>query len=262
MLLDAVIIVLRETLEAGVLISLLLVLLNTRHSALWVLPALVLGLVGSFVYMWQLPAVSTWFDYVGQEVVNASLQYLIFILLLVLLALRSSPWFAKTELVASLAGVMVALAIIREGVEILLFYSGFWHSDEGFIKPLLSGFIGLMIGFSVGGIVYYLLLPLAEKLGGLLVRLVLTFVAAGMVSQATQLLMQADWLPTSLPIWNSNGLLPEQSLVGTLAYAVLGYESTPTALQATIYWGAIILATAAQLATQLFFNSVKPTDSQ
>ena len=54
-------------------------------------------------------------------------------------------------------------------------------------------------------------------------------------AHATQLLIQADWLPSELPIWNSNKLLSEQSIIGQLASANFGYEATPTLIQLYFY---------------------------
>ena len=76
MLLNAVIIVLRETLEAGVLISLLLSIsyrLELKFHWLWA--ALAGGLIGTWAYIMNLRKFSSWFEYTGQELINASMQY-------------------------------------------------------------------------------------------------------------------------------------------------------------------------------------------
>ena len=62
-------------------------------------------------------------------------------------------------------------------------------------------------------------------------------VAAGMSSQAALLLIQADWLPAQLPLWDSSGWLPETSVTGQVLYALVGYEATPTPVQAGFYAG-------------------------
>jgi high-affinity iron transporter len=57
----------------------------------------------------------------------------------------------------------------------------------------------------------------------------LAMIGAGMALQATQLLTQADWLEPGLPLWESSELLSENSMLGQMAYAVVGYEATPSA---------------------------------
>ena len=83
MLLNSVIIVLREVLEAALMISILLALskqINISYS--WIIWSLLIGTVGAVVYGISIPMVSEWFDGVGQEVTNALMQYAVYILLL------------------------------------------------------------------------------------------------------------------------------------------------------------------------------------
>ena len=75
MLLSSVIIILREVLEAALLISVLLVLTRSLDKSFrWVLWALLAGMIGAMVYGISIDTISEWFDGVGQEVVNALLQ--------------------------------------------------------------------------------------------------------------------------------------------------------------------------------------------
>jgi high-affinity iron transporter len=72
-----------------------------------------------------------------------------------------------------------------------------------------------------------------------------------MMSQATQLFTQADWLPAQYALWNSSWLVEEQSVTGQLLYALLGYEATPTPLQVYVYGLSLLLiALLAWLATR------------
>ncbi len=92
MFLNAVTLVLQEILEAALLISVMLAFtyLFQKHQektfplrVVWVAYALVFGLCGAALYSFFTPQIPTWFDYVGQEVVNASLQLSILTLILV-----------------------------------------------------------------------------------------------------------------------------------------------------------------------------------
>lgn len=246
MLLDAIVIVLRETLEAGVLIS-MLASLGTRQqlSLRWLISALLAGCGGALLYALNVGAVSEWFEGVGQEVVDAALQYAIFLLLLWLLLLIKTPQPNRTLLCLGMIAI-VTLAVSREGSEILLFFSTYLRSDTAFISAATSGFVGLMIGLSIGILCYLALaVTLQASTAACVQRIVLPLVAAGMVLQATQLLVQADWIPTGPPIWDSSYLLPERSIMGQLAYAVFGYESTPTAIELGAYVGALCLLSLA-----------------
>lgn len=242
MLLDAIIIVLRESLEAGILISLLLsISTRSEFSPKWLLVAIPLGLMGAALYARNLAVISAWFDYVGQEVVNAGMQYLIYLLLVAVAALASR----KLRLPGYFTYLMtacVALAIIREGGEIILFYSGFLGAEQLMRGSLTSGFIGLMIGFSIGALCYFGVMSLSARLAQKTQIVLIILVAAGMVAQATQLLLQADWLPAAVPVWDTSHWLSENSVTGQLAYAVFGYEASPTLIEVLCYLGALLLA--------------------
>ena len=106
---------------------------------------------------------------------------------------------------------------------------------------LAGSAIGLGIGMSAGAIFYFALLNLKPQTSRIVCAGLMALVAAGMIAQATQSLIQADWLPSQYPLWDSSWLADEQSVTGQLLYALIGYEATPTALQASFYFGGFIL---------------------
>jgi len=244
MLIDAVVIILRETLEAAILISVLISISNSLNIKLhWLLLSVVLGILSAVGYVLGLSAISTWFDYVGQEIVNAAIQYLIYIFLLITAVLAANRYHQK-KVVAGLVVAMASasmLALIREGAEIILFFSGFISVGQMMGQALTSGFIGLTIGLSVGALFYFAIMLCPNTVQVKLQIVLLSFIAAGMVAQATQLLIQADWLSSTKPLWDSSGVLSEQSVVGQLAYATFGYEATPTTVMVVVYLLALFL---------------------
>jgi len=242
MLLDAVIIVLRETLEAGVLVSLLLSIASRLQlGSRWLWLALAAGLVGAAAYAASLGTVSTWFDYVGQEVINAGMQYSIYACMLVISLLLASPMHANHRHLGIFLILTVALALAREGSEIAVFLLGYSHDRDLLDKALTGGFVGLMLGLSVGALTYYAIVSLPPGGEFRVQQILLALIAAGMVEQATQLLVQADWLPAAMPLWDSSELLSERSVAGEIAYAIFGYEATPTPVEACLYVVALVL---------------------
>lgn len=235
MLLDIIITVLRETLEAGVLISILISVGKLKQiSASWVGFGLLGGVLGAVVYALNLGRISQAFEYAGQEVINATLQYLIYVILLVFLTQISRPAKRSWLLVLLMISV-VGLVLVREGAEIMILFSALLMHEGMVIKVFTSGFVGLAIGVSVGIICYYLLGLLSPRLRVLVLTLLLIMIGSGMVAQATQLLIQVDWIEASHPLWDSGYLLSESSVVGQVAYAIFGYEATPTFIEVLLY---------------------------
>ncbi|MFV8784001.1 FTR1 family protein [Microbulbifer sp. SA54] len=239
MLLTSVIIVLREVLEAALLLSILLAMcriLELRRS--WFYGALACGVLGSVVYGLLLGPISEAADGVGQELLNAALQialygFLLVIALLLIITARGSRRHLGLLQYAML--VSIALATLREGSEIFIYLMAF-VPQQGLLPGVLSGaLIGAGIGFSIGALFYYLLVELPRRYTLGVVLVLLTLVGSGLCLQAAQQLIQADWLPSSAPVWDTSNLIGEDSLVGQLLYALLGYEATPTAAEVTAY---------------------------
>ena len=79
MLIDIVILVLRETIEAGALLSLLLCISNQHKLGYrWLWGGLLIGTISASIYAVNFGLVGEWFDYAGQEVINASMQFVIY----------------------------------------------------------------------------------------------------------------------------------------------------------------------------------------
>jgi len=255
MLLNSVVIVLREVLEAALLMSVLLAssrFLNIRNR--WVIFALAAGLLGATTYGYFLEQVSDLFNGVGQEVGNAMLQFGTFALLTAVVfhipRRVNSPQSSPTAIVTLMA-LTVAMAITREGAEILVYVSGFWNVSDFFSAVAIGSVIGACIGFSVGVLIYYLLLsqPIKHALPTSIALLLL--VAAGMASQATRLLIQADWISTAGAIWDTSSILPEQSLAGQLLYAMVGYEASPAGVEVVVYVASLLFIMVAFFAGRL-----------
>jgi high-affinity iron transporter len=247
MLLTSVILILREVLEAALLFSLLMALSHKlRITYRWVFVSLLTGLLGAAVYGFNIEHVSEWFDGVGQEVVNAFLQITIYCLLclLAILSIKHSQGKNSAAQLSILMAATVTLATVREGSEIMIYLSGFLQIPNQMASVFAGSVIGAGIGISTGAVFYYALLNLKHQVAKYSGATLLVLVAAGMASQATQLLTQADWLPAQYPLWDSSWLIDEQSITGQLLYALIGYEATPSPLQVIIYIASIILLIA------------------
>lgn len=249
MLVTSVVIVLREVLEAALLISVLLALSRRLPSATrWLLAAIAVGVLGGFVYAHFLGPVSEMFEGAGQELVNALLQFLVFaaatLIVFLVARARGRPSVPSVALPALMA-LAVAISSIREGSEIVVYVSGFLAAGHFVSSVGIGSLAGAGIGFSVGVLFYYVLLAAPERSSLWVSLVLLSLAASGMCAQAVQLLVQADWLSSSGPAWDTSWLVPEASLPGQLLYALLGYESAPSTVVAASYGASLAVFTAA-----------------
>ena len=248
MLVNSVILVLREVLEAAILVSVLVALsLQLRLGLRWLCWPLPVALVGALWYAGALDDVTDALDGAGQEVANATLQFLVYFLVLGVVALsgggcrEGQTWHLGLRALMALA---VVFAVVREGAEIAVYVEGFAAAEE-LRKPVFAGsVIGAGIGISSGILLLAALRALRDSRRLPTCLLLLCLIGAGMIMQATMLLEQVDWLPSGEPLWDSSGLLSEQSVAGELLYAVFGYEATPGAVQVVLYSASLLLMLA------------------
>ena len=261
MLLSSVILVLREVLEAAILVSVLVTMSrNLRLGLRWMWVCLPLAAVGAFLFAFALDDITDALDGAGQEVFNAALQLLVYLLTLGIVALSAcSPLLAsgaRRQLLQLFMGLAVTCALIREGSEIVVYVTGFAAAGDLRTAIFAGGAIGVGIGVSLGILLYAGLRALAPARSRAICLLLLCFIGAGMVMQAAMLLEQVDWLPAGKVVWDSSGLLAEQSVPGELLYAVFGYEATPSAIQLFLYLISLVAIAASWLLARRYQSSV------
>ncbi len=237
MLLTSVVLILQETLEAALLISLLSVMSRQRGFALtWLVWGLVAGLGLGWLYAGNMALVSNWFDYVGQEVVNAVLHVSIALVIVGLAWTLGDPRSgSSSQLFLLRSAFAVALAITREGSEIMVYLGGFMAQPEKLPAVLAGSGIGAGIGLSIGALLYYGMLSLRGNWRVWTPMVLLALYSGNMLAQGVLQLIQADLVAGGPTLWDSSVLLPEHTVAGRLLYALVGYESQPSMLQAVAY---------------------------
>ena len=154
-MLYAVMLVLREVLEASLFISLLLALgetLSMRRA--WLLPALALGLLASGLASHFAGTIAEQFDGVGQELLNAALFLTAMISFITINALILPRVLRKNVATATPRWLYAAFALIvigsltREGSEVWIYLSSFQGQADIYRSATIGGLIGTGIGVS------------------------------------------------------------------------------------------------------------------
>ncbi|MEX2129873.1 MAG: FTR1 family protein [Pseudohongiellaceae bacterium] len=260
---SAVIIFLREILEAMMIVSVLLASSSVlRIPRKWVGLALLIGLAGAGLYALMFSRISDAFEGVGQEVINAILLFAICVSLAVYANFIVSRIRSPVSRFPQWPGVVaiifaVGCAITREGVELYIYLSGYAQGPEALLPIILGGTLGSGIGLSLGALIYIAVVSLSRFRSLLISCMLMIPVAAGMASQASNYLMQADLLTAQMPLWDSSNLISETSIPGELLYAIFSYEATPTPFQVMIYLGVAAIIIASFFAMQLLANQQK-----
>jgi high-affinity iron transporter len=140
--------------------------------------------------------------------------------------------------------VVVFVAVMREGSEIVLFLYGIVVAGTSTASLLLGGALGLLAGAAVTALSYFGLIAIPTRYIFSVTSVLLALLAAGMAAQAIRFL-QAAGVVTVLHtrLWDTSWLLSDSSLVGRMLHVLIGYTDKPTGLQLLAY-----LATLATIA--------------
>ncbi|MFT5693693.1 MAG: high-affinity iron transporter [Oceanicoccus sp.] len=259
MLTTSVIIILREVLEISLMVSIMLAVSRKLEMSLhWFFFSVLAGVTGSFGYAASVRIVSNSMDGIGQEITDASIQILTYVLTAIVVRILLSPSLfngERNKLLMLTMSACVFTAITREGYEIVIYVGGFISEPSTLLPVAIGSIIGAGIGMSIGAIFYYALVSIGKYRSVKIYSYALILVASGLLLQASLLLTQADILPSQDYLWDTSGLISEYSITGQMLYALLGYEATPTPAQVAIYIGGIIFLTVIGNYT----NSTNPT---
>jgi high-affinity iron transporter len=142
--------------------------------------------------------------------------------------------------------VVVGVAVLREGSEVVLFLYGVAASDGGSAMSLLvGGLLGLLLGGAVCVLTYVGLLRIPPRALFTTTTVLITLLAAGMAAQAVSFLERANWFTALNTVaWDTGWLLSEDSILGRTLHTLIGYTDQPTEMQLAIYV-AVILVTFA-----------------
>jgi high-affinity iron transporter len=96
----------------------------------------------------------------------------------------------------------------------------------------------------MSALMYYGLLAIpAHKLFRVTAGLI-TLLAAGMAAQAVLFLQNAGYLQVLMtPVWDTSWLLPQDSIVGRMLHALVGYSDAPDGAQIAAYAVTIVAIT-------------------
>jgi high-affinity iron transporter len=140
-------------------------------------------------------------------------------------------------------GLVVGLAVVREGSEVVLFLYGIAAGTAAGASALLGGsMLGLIAGAAVGFALYFGLLRIPTRHLFTVTTWMIVLLAAGMASQAAAFLAQAGLLPSlGRKIWDTSGILSERSHPGQILHTLIGYDASPSGIQLVFYATTLLL---------------------
>ena len=244
-------IIFREVLEAALVIG--IVAAATRGiptRGRWLFGGAMLGLFGSAIIAASMGAIAQFADGIGQELFNACILGAAVVMLAWHSMWMASRGQAISREAKSLGGairggqqslsillIVVAIAVLREGAETVLFLYGISVSGTtSLVEMIGGGALGLAGGAAVGLALYLGLLRIPVRWFFSVISVLVLLLAAGMAAQAARFLVQADVLPSlRSPLWDFSNFMPNESPVGAVLHGLVGYDAHPAGMQVLFY---------------------------
>ncbi len=254
-MLAALLIVFREVFEAGLVVGIVMAVTSgVAGRTMWIAGGVAAGVLGACLVALFTGGLSELFGGSGQEIFNASILGFA-----VLMLTWHNVWMSRhgRELVAELraageavaAGsksllalaIVVAIAVLREGSEVVLFLYGVAAAQGGASWGMvLGGFIGLILGSVVCLMTYLGLVTIPARYLFSVTSALIALLAAGMAAQAIAFLEQADILTVGdETVWDTSWILSDSSFLGRALHTLIGYVDQPTAMQVVVYAGTL-----------------------
>jgi high-affinity iron transporter len=256
-MLATAIIVFREVLEAALVVGIVLAASRgVPRRGVWVSGGIAAGILGATLVAAGAGAIAAAVNGIGQELFDATILFTA-----VAMLGWHNIWMNRhgrelaqvaTTLGRAVAGgsrplyalaLVVGIAVLREGSEIVLFLYGIAiASGASALNMLLGGLVGLGGGVAVGALIYLGLLAIPLRRLFTVTSWLILLLAAGMASQGAAFLMQANLLPAlGNNLWDTSWILSENSMLGLVLHILIGYSAQPAGIQVVFYLATLIV---------------------
>lgn len=259
-MLATLIIVFREIIEAGLIVGIVLAASKgVRGRSLWIGYGVAVGVLGACLVAAFAGQIGNLFEGAGQDLFNAAI-----LLLAVVMLTWHNVWMAShgramakemREVGAAVVSgerplvalsIVVGVAVLREGSEIVLFLYGIAAAGgASTVSMLIGGALGLAGGVAVSALMYFGLLAIpAHRLFAVTSGLI-TLLAAGLAAQSVVFLQQAGYVEElTETVWNTSNILSQDSLFGRLLHTLIGYSDKPNGAQIVAYIAVVVVIVA------------------
>lgn len=250
-------IVFRESLEAALFVG--IVAASSRgvpRRTWWLALGVLAGVLGSLVMAAGMGRVTAWAEGMGQDLLTVLILSVALLMLAwhcIWVSAHAREMAQEAQRLGSQAAgqqrelwvlaTAVALAVLREGAETVLFVAGVVSSSEtGIGGHVLGAGVGLALGVGLGSMVYAGLGRLSTQGVFGATHVLLLLLAGSLASQLVKALNQADlvsaWSDTA---WDISAWLPNDGALGTLLHGLVGYDASPSWLQVVANVATVLL---------------------
>ena len=258
-MLGVALLVFREVMEAALIVSIVCAATrNVPRRGLFVGGGIALGVIGALVVALGAEAIASLANGAGQDLFNAAVLLAAVVMIGWHVVWMSTHGRELVQQMNALGGavktgassltlllLLVALAVLREGSEIVLFLYGMALGGIDSVGLVGGISLGVSSGALFGFALYFGLLRIPLKYFFSVTNAMLMLLASGLAANAAGFLVQSDWLPTwGNQLWDTSWLLSNGSLAGKTLGILIGYNATPAGIQIVFYAATLALLIA------------------
>ena len=250
-MIGALIIVFREVIEAGIIVGVVMAVTRGIPGARWwIATGVTAGVAGAILVAIFAEAIANALRGVGQEIFNGSILAIAVVMLTwhniwmashgrqMVVEMRQIGEAVKSGSRSLVAlAVVVGVAVMREGSEIVLFLYGLAAAGGSTAAGLVFGSImGLVAGCAVSALTFLGLVTIPARHLFRVTTALITFLAAGLAAQSVLFFQQAGIVAAlSQTAWDSSAILSDTSLFGRVLHTLIGYSDQPSVMQVVVY---------------------------
>jgi len=245
------IIVLREGLEAALIVSLVLAAVSKAGAAglvrsVWygVISAVAVSLAAGLAFtlvVGNLP------DEVEETVAGVASLVAVAVLTFMVFWMRGQAGRMASEMDANVAraaavgsgwalGLLAFSAVLREGLETALFLFASLKS-AGTSAGVFGAVLGLAAAVALGYALFRGSVKLDLRAFFRVTGLVLVVVAAGLLASGIYELQQVGIVPVGVAhLWDAGGILDDGAGLGAVLHGLVGYNAAPSLVEVVAYW--------------------------
>jgi len=260
--------VLREVFEIALIISVMLAAtrgLAGRAPYIW--GGMAAGAAGAGIIAAFTSTISSMADGMGQEILNAGILITAAAMIgwtAIWMRVHGRELSQNIKNAASNGSMwvlftIIALAVFREGAEMVLFSFGAHAQGTTWFEIGEGAVIGLIGGAIIGTLFYLGMIKLFARHFLSITSTLLTFLAAGLAAKGVYYLAMVGIVPEfGYQLWDSSAFISNESILGESLGVLLGYNATPSGIELIVYVATLALIYAGLKYSQA---SVKKRDA-
>ena len=249
-MLESFLVTSRETLEASLVVGIVLAYLNKTHNQNYkktVYYGIIFGVIASLLAAFTFTFVAGDFEGTAEQIFEGMTMLIgAFLLTTMILWMMQQRHISReiegkvekhlmnVQPLFSHIGIfmLIFVAIIREGIETVIFLNALnYASGINFI----GGTLGIIAAVAVGYLFFVITRKINLKKLFNISSILLILFAAGLVAHGVHELQEARILPFATPLFDISNVLSDTSLFGSFLKGMFGYNPAPSLIELAAY---------------------------